>query len=351
MTKHLRLNITRQCSMRCSYCVSHKYDPKARRESYLEQVGPEVYLGKINKLLAACDHGPLVIDLKGEGDVLQSPYIKEVVYWALYHKYNIEFQTNLHGFNRLRDVLKIFKPAGRIKLSISFHYGAYLEFLGQGVNKLLEFWGNFHVAEEMIRQGYVVPGKVDIPLSPNIMGDPKFASYLIPFQRRGFTLNPAILVGHFHDLPYPVSYTPAERQWVESILDQYQVKHPPQQWTAAQIPYVEHALYLKGEPCTVRMQTVDVMADGRIRYCQCKPPFYAPKGLADLNTPEDYAAVDLFLSEPIPCPGELCGCMSRGQVYCLRPQGKTLAQYFVQYYRDQGRPEVAALFQEDPPHG
>ena len=115
-------------------------------------------------------------------------------------------------------------------------------------------------------------------------------------------------------------------------------------WNKEQIPYVVNIVSLKGKLCKLRMEQIDIMANGVIQLCPSIPRWYSKYNLADITEDSD---LKLFEDKMIPCPRDVCSCLSTGLYHCLIPNGETAHDYFYDLYMKQGKPEIARLFKNE----
>lgn len=346
--KYITIHPTRKCNLGCSYCVNHKTQKMKAPETVLEKAGASKIIQQLESLLQGIDN--LTVDFIGEGECLISPIFPELFHWCMDKKYKIIIQTNLHGtcMDVLRMVSALYskEELQRVTVGTSFHLGAYRDIFrsDEKFNHIKSNWiSNYSYLSKL----GVQLGRIEMPMTPFCLIYDQLNCIFGFCKSLGGHPAPVALVGNYKGKHYPDGYTQEENKKLREFFntwreDDEKIAIRVKKWNSEQIPHIEHQIYLQGNPCYKRMHSIEIMANGQIRYCQSFPYWWYGGHLLNGPFPNP-----VFEDKPVDCPIPACGCDTIGIRHCLRPNGIDIEQYYHAYYMDKNKPKIAEKFKNE----
>ena len=355
--KMITLHTTNRCNLGCPYCVNHKYHTKMYAPpSLVEHVGFQRYSQQLEKLLEGIDPQTLIVHFIGAGEVTVDNNFISLLQWTIEQGYKATVQTNLHGqfgINTIENACGYFTPKElqRITIVTSYHCGAYIDLFDGGRKMRDEYVYNWYT--RLSKLG-VKLGTIEVPMTSKCLYDPDLENEFKYMASLGGHPAPGALVGNYENKHYPESYTKEELDILDSYIDRWRGNDKNRElfirkdkWNNTQLPHITHQIFLKNQLCYKRTHSIEILSNGRIRFCQAYPQWwYSNVNLMDLSNIKQEIP-NLFEPDAVRCPMDGCGCDSIGINHCLSPHNIDTNLYYQAYYLDENKPEIAKLFNGD----
>lgn len=348
-TRQVDLHISPDCTLRCPYCVSQM--KKKRPNVLLEKIGVEKYLDQFFKIFGRYEH--LNITIAGPGEPSESPYFVPICSKLLEKGYNLRIFSNLSNLPNYLSIASHIQHPGQIKITSSYHFGAFMELGRYGIERNTQFLINL---PKIVSVGIII-NSMNTPLSPPMLTSDHVKLYFDSVKKiKTYTkvfVTPVELYGTYQGKPYPQSYTEEQRGFVKRIhqrLHYHMEEHgvankinytQVSEKTTNRLQYTHNSPHLKGMPCLVSFRHVAIDLQGRMFYCNSTPRFFLPNFL-DYNPSKS-----IFMEKEGICPAEMCNCKSAGNAQCLKPHVITLNEYYYAYYMEHNQSAIAEMFTDD----